>query len=162
MKSAQGISLKYIVILTFALLGKFYLLFLSSFNIPENIPFTQIKINGLIISIIFLIALNFFTRELIRLRPDFTVGYLTLYGVAVCLITEVLFQGYMWHLFPEDTFYTFTMTIIRLSVVISLLSFFTAFQLKTRNTSKLIYFIVILIIVVNVLKYIFPTLLPEK
>ncbi len=162
MKSAQGISLKYIVILFFALLGNFYIFFLSSFDIPEKIPFTPVKTNGLIVFSIFMVAIIFLIKELIKLRPDFTVSNLTLYGVTVCLITEVFFQGFLWRIFPENTFHTFIIAVTKTSITFSIPTFFTAFQLKTHNTPKLVMFIVILIAVTNILGYIFPTLLPNK
>jgi hypothetical protein len=161
MKSAQGISLKYIVILFFALFANYYFLFLSSFNIPEKIPFTQVKINGIIVFTIFMVVLNFLIRELIKLRQDFTVGYLTLYGTVVCFFSEVFFQAFLWRLFPEDGFYDFFIGVLANSIMCGVLSFFIAFQLKKRNTKRLLSFIIIFLIIFKLLTYFFPTLLQK-
>ena len=161
MKSAQGISLKYIVILFFALLGNYYLLFLSSFNIPRYIPFTNIPINGVVIFTIFMVALNLFIRELIKLRPDFGVGFLTLYGATAGFFSETFFQALLFHLFPEDGFYDFFISLLVNSFMFGAISFLIAFQLKTKNTARLISFIVVFLLVLKLITYFFPPLLQK-
>ena len=157
METAESISIKYIVLLTGSLLCEYYILFLSSLNIPEFIPFTPINLNGFVLMIIFISILIFFLTELIKIKQHLSVTYLTLYGAAICFLSEILFQGYQWHLFPEDGLLTYLKRVIILTVYLAIVSFFIAFQLKTKRTGRLISFIVAFMLLLKLITYISPT-----
>jgi hypothetical protein len=156
MKSAQGIGLKYIAILFWAIAINHYILILSSFNIPEFVPGTPVKLYGITAFIIYFITLRLLMSELIKLRPDFTIAHLTLYGAAVCFFAEGPFQVYLAYLFHDWYLYNIILAIIMLTSMFSAIGFLIAFKLKTGNTKRLITLIVAFLLIFNLLTYFFP------
>lgn len=154
MKSIQSLSIKYTVYLTLCLFANFYIVVLSSLNIPEYIPYTPIKIYGLIIFLFSLTVFNLFIKELIKARQELAIGYLTLYASAIYFYSEIVFQSYLFYLFPQDGWASCIIGTCSTSAFFA----FVAFQLKTRRTKRLILFIVILMIFIKTLMLIFPNI----
>lgn len=162
MKPITILILKYAGILSGMFLILWWTIFFSSFNIPEFIPHTPIKIYGLFLCGFILTILIFSQKELLRKNETFSIGNLTLIGTAICFINEVVFQFILSFTNEIDKLYYFFSGVISTTIFSALLSFLLAFQLKTRRTGQLLLFILTIIILFKGLIIFFPSLEQNK
>lgn len=149
---------KYTAILSVASLIDWWVLDLSGFNIPKNIPSTPIHIGGITIFLIVLLILIFALNEITKIRPDISIVKLTLIGALIGLFTEVAFQGIRLFTLEEDRLHYFLKGVLGMTIFDTVISFFIAFQLKTRNNNRLISFVVIFLVLFRILLYFFPSI----
>jgi len=158
MKPIYKIIIKYSLITFVAFLTNWYILFGSPLNVPEYIPFTPIKINGAILCAICITVLILAQKGLIKVQQDISIILLMLYSTCIFFIAECLFHGVMLIIIVDYTLHEFLSGIVAITLFSAALSFFVAFQLKTRRTGQLILFIIILIVLFNLLAHFFPNL----
>ncbi|SDP17149.1 hypothetical protein SAMN05428975_0563 [Mucilaginibacter sp. OK268] len=158
MKPFHKIIIKYSLITFVAFIATWYVVFESPLNIPEYIPFTPIKTNGAILCTIFITVLIIAQKRLIKVQHDISIILLMLYSTWIFFIAECLFHGVMLIITVDYTLHEFLSGIITITLVNAALSFFVAFQLKTRRTGRLILFIIILTVLFNLLAHFFPNL----
>jgi hypothetical protein len=133
------IILKYSLLLLAAHLVLSWVFQFSHWNVPQNIPYTPIKINGLLIVGFTVAVLNFSQKEI--------------------LIADVIFQFILSFTNEVDKLYYFFHAIVVLAIFNSALSFFVAFQLKTKQTKQLLLFIAAFIIAFRIVLYLFPNIM---
>ena len=159
MKPITILVAKYTSFLCIALLVNFWILDFSRFNIPENIPATSIHVRGVVVFLIVLITLIFAVKEIVKAYSDLGVAKLTLKGTLIGLFAEVIFQSVRAFMFEEDRLHIFFKGVVAMTIFDTLISFFVAYQVKTKNTDRLILYIVVLIVVVKLLLFLSPTVL---
>jgi hypothetical protein len=145
----SGILLLWVLILWW---GTFF----SPLNIPEFIPHTPIKVYGLLFFGFTLTILILAQKEFLTKNTTLNVVNLTLLGAAICFINEVVFQFIISFTETSDKLYYFIRGTVTTTILWTVLSFFTAFQLKTRRTGQLILFILVFIVLFKVLTMAFP------
>lgn len=133
MKPVTIIIIKFSLILAVALLVERYILFLSPFNIPKQIPFTQINVDGLALILIFVAVLITFQKKLIKINSEITILLLTLYGTIICFAGELIFQIVRRLNFIEGAMYDILPGIITIPLFCSVISFFIALRLRTKK-----------------------------
>jgi hypothetical protein len=153
------IILKYSLLLLAAHLVLSWVFQFSHWNVPQNIPYTPIKINGLLIVGFTVAVLNFSQKEIIKADPEIQILKLTLLGLGICLIADVIFQFILSFTNEVDKLYYFFHAIVVLAIFNSALSFFVAFQLKTKQTKQLLLFIAAFIIAFRIVLYLFPNIM---
>ncbi len=158
MKPLYKIIIKYSLISFVAFLANWYILFGSPLNIPEYIPLTPVKTNGAILFAICITVIILAQKSLIKVQKDISIILLMLYSAGIFFIAECLFHSMMLIITIDYTLHEFLSGIIVITLFSTVLSFFVAFQLKTKRTGQLIIFFVILSILFNVLAYFFPNL----
>jgi len=158
MKPASITVLKYSGILLICVLTLWWTIFYSPFNIPEYVPYIPVKVYGLFFSGMVLTILIFAQKELIRNNQQFNTSSLTLYGAFICFIMEIIFQVILSFTNSSDKLYYFIRGVATSLALFSTLSFFVAFQLKTKNTKRLLLFIVIFLALFKGLTIVFPQL----
>lgn len=129
---------------------------MSPFGIPEYIPHTPIKIYGLLVIGTILTVLIFAQKELLRKNATLGIIELTLLGTAICFIREFIFQIILSFTETSDKLYHFIVALTSITIICAFLSFFVAFQLKTRHTKRLLLFIVLSLILFKLLMITFP------
>lgn len=130
-----------------------YVFDLSDLNIPEYIPLTPLRTSGLIFSTILIGICIGAEKRILRFQPDLSIIKLTFYGAAAGCLAELTYQAMRYSYFPADrldNFYTGMLGVVASVVIISWL---TAFQLKTRRTTMLIVFIVTIGLTLRLLEY---------
>ncbi|MBB6131267.1 hypothetical protein [Mucilaginibacter lappiensis] len=138
MKPIYKIIIKYSLITFVAFLANWYILFESPLNIPEFIPFTPVKTNGAILCAICITVLIIAQKSLIKVQQDISIILLMLYSTCIFFIAECLFHGVMLIMIIDYTLHEFLSGIIAITLFNAALSFFVAFQLKTKRTGQLI------------------------
>jgi hypothetical protein len=156
MKPVAIIIAKYSGILFIWLLLLWLALFYSPIDIPESIPYTHIKIYGLLIVAFTLTIIIFAEKETLRKMPVLNVGRLVLIGTAICFIKDVLFQFVLSFTETSDKLHYFIIGTISSTIFGAVFSFFVAFQLKTKKTNSLVLIIIGCLIMFRVLTMIFP------
>ncbi|UOE49254.1 hypothetical protein MTO98_33205 [Mucilaginibacter sp. SMC90] len=151
------IAIKYLAIILIWLLLAFYILNETDF-VPEFIPYTPIKIGGLIFTFISITTIIFFEKEIIYRIPDLTITRLTFYSAGVWFITELIFQAIRQLTFDENQLKSFLVAVIGMTIFNSIISFLTAFQLKTKRIDRLITYITVILVLFSILIKIFPNL----
>jgi len=159
MKPVAIIIAKYSGILFIWLLLLWWALFLSPIDIPEFIPHTPVRIYGLLIFAFTLTILIFAQKEALKKMPALNVGRLVLIGAAICFIKEIFFQFILSFTEPSDKLLYFIKGTISTTVFCAFLSFFVAFQLKTKKTNLLVLIIIGCLILFRVLTAAFPSLI---
>jgi hypothetical protein len=154
--------IKYTLLLLVGQLISWWTFFFSPFDIPDKIPQTPIKIDGIILIGLLLTILIFAQKKFLKLQPETTIIKLTLLGTIICFSSEVIFQTVRQPTLIADTLndhiYYFLLGTIGVSLFGTAISFLTAFQLKTKKTGQLILMIIGLMTLANILKYLFPTI----
>lgn len=158
MKSLTNNILKYTLILLLALLLDWWLFFISPFNIPEFIPYTPIKINGIILGAIFITILIIAQKEILKIAPSSSITKLVLIGTTIIFIAELFFQCIRSFASTSNLIYDFFSGVINITIANVFFSFFVAFQLKTKRTKKLLIYIIVFIILFNILLRLFPSI----
>ncbi len=154
--------IKFILLLLAGQLISWWIIFFSPFDIPDKIPQTPIKIEGIILVGLLLTILIFAQKKFLKLQPETTITRLTLLGTIICFSSEVIFQTVRQPTLIADTLhdhiYYFLLGTIGVSFFGTALSFLIAFQLKTKKTGQLILMIIGLMLFTNIIKFFFPTL----
>lgn len=153
--------IKYTVLLLLGELLAWWILFHSSMDIPEYIPETPLKISGLIRMVLFVTILVFGQKEFLRAKPDIDIFKLTLLGTLICFTEAVFFHAANQIPLMGEPFSTrmefFLRNLLIITTFAAFLSFFVAFQLKTKKTNLLILMIIGFILLINLLQYLFPS-----
>ncbi len=154
------IIIKYSVILLVALLIEWWVTSLSSLSIPDyfNIYKTPINVSGLFLIVILITTLRLVIKSVIKTDPDTSIYKLTLMGTIICFLSEVVFQIVRQFTLTTDRLYYFLLGTLGITVFGTVFSFFIAYQLKTKKTGHILLFIVGFIIIVNIIKYFFPSI----
>lgn len=158
MKPIANIVIKYIGILLLWVLILWWVTFYSPIKIPEFIPFTRVKLYGFLFSGFTLTILIMAQKEILRKDTELNVVNLTLLGTGICFINELIFQFVLSFTNEYDKLYLFIKGTVTTTVFFSVLSFFVAFQLKTKRTGQLLFLIFVLIGLFNLLAMIFPAM----
>ena len=112
---------------------------------PGYIPNTNINIEGSLILLIWIVVLTFYLRQLTRFDNSISIWKLTWLGTTVVSAAELLFQFSRTFLdsgtLINGTVGNFLRRMIILILLGATLSFFIAFQLKTRRTFILLIMI---------------------
>jgi len=159
MKPITIIIIKYSAILLLWVLILWWVTFFSPIDIPEFIPHTPIKLYGLLFFGFTLTILILAQKEFLAKNTMLNVVNLTLLGAAICFINEAIFQLILSFTEVSNKLYYIIKGTITTTILWTVLSFFVAFQLKTKRTGRLVLFIVALIILFKILTIAFPTLI---
>jgi hypothetical protein len=130
---------------------------LSPIDVLEYIPHTPIKLYGLLFFGFTLTILIIAQKEILEKNPTFKVVALTLLGALVCFIREVIFQFILSSTEKSDQLFLFVKRTTMMTAFDIILSFFVAFQLKTKRTGRLVLIIFIFIFAFKLLTIVFPT-----
>lgn len=156
------IVIKFSSVLLIALLIEWWTILYSPLNLPENIPHTPIRISGLLLMGTILTVLIISHKKILKLNSDTSILKLTLWGSLICSISEAIFQLLRQVTINADTLadriYYFALGTIGITIFGASLSFFVAFQLKTKKTGQLVLYIITFILLVKVIKHFFPSL----
>jgi hypothetical protein len=148
-------------ILLACLFLEWWLIFYSPLNLPDKIPKTPISINGLLLLGLILTILIIAEKRVLKINHDLNILQLTLFGTAICFFAELIFQALRQPFLKADNFsehlYFYMMGTVGTSVFALAIAFLVAFQLKTKKTGQLLLLIVGLIIIINIVRYLFPT-----
>ena len=139
------------------LLILWWVMFFSPFGIPELIPYTPIKTYGLFFTGMILTILIFAEKKILRNNPQSNIINLTLSGTVICFIMEVIFQVILSFTESSDKLYYFIKGVTTTTILCAFLSFFIAFQLKTRRTKRLLLLIGIFVALFKILTLAFPS-----
>ncbi|WP_413670659.1 hypothetical protein ACEN9X_12380 [Mucilaginibacter sp. Mucisp86] len=150
-------AFKYFAITLVWLLLAFYIINETSF-VPEFIPYTPIKIRGLIFTFIHITTIIFFEKEVLHINPDLTISRLIFYSIGVWFIIESVYQAIRQLTFDENRLHSFLVAVIAMTIFNSIISFLTAFQLKTKRTDRLITYIIVILVFFSIVIKIFPNL----
>jgi predicted membrane channel-forming protein YqfA (hemolysin III family) len=136
--------------------------FLSPFDVPDKIPLTPIKIHGLILVGLLLTILILVQKKLLKSQPATTITKLTFLGLLICFSSEVIFQTLRQTTLKTETLkeriFYFFLGVISITIFGTVISFLTAFQLKTKKTGQLIIMIIGFLVFINLINRFFPTL----
>lgn len=136
-------------ILLIGFVFEYWLLYFSGLIIPEHIPYTPINIGGLLILISMLTTLIIFIKKLHRQNSSLSVFRMTLLGSIVCLIAEFIFQLIKLATNNYDALKDRVIEsgagVISITFFGAILSFFVAYQIRTRRTRILLLFIILFI-----------------
>lgn len=130
-----------------------YMFDLSDLNIPEYIPLTPLRTSGLIFSTILIGLCIGAEKRILRLQPDLSIIKLSFYGAAAGCLAELSYQGLRYSLLPSDRLNNFFTGMLVVIATTGVISWLTAFQLKTRRTTMLIVFIVIIGLLIRLLEH---------
>ena len=150
--------LKYAVILLLSYLITYAVVIYSPLNIPEYIPYTPIKIYGLFLTGFSLAILIIALKGFLKKKPCLSLLKLMLIGTAIGFLNELAFQFFLSFTDANDKLYYYVKGVVNMSLIYTFLSFFIAFQLKTKRTDRLIFIIFALGILVQALNWLFPEL----
>lgn len=141
-------KLNFKLILSYALLllSGFILLFYLYPYLPEKIPHTPIIIHGALIWVLVISIIILVSKKLKSQNENIQYGELILTAMLVTMLSELTFQIIRQFTMEIDTFGARLVTIgkatFTFGVLSLLISFFTAYQLKTKKTETLILMII--------------------
>lgn len=100
----------------------------------------------MIVCIIFL----FITAEkkILRIYPEYTVLKLTLCGALIGFSAEIIYKAIQLYIGYVDG-HGFFRGIIGIGIYQTVIAFLIAFQLKTKRTNQLIWFIIVIALFIN-------------
>jgi hypothetical protein len=154
--------IKYTLLLLVGQLIAWWTFFISPFDIPEKIPFTTIRINGLTLIVLLLVIIISALKKILKLQPETTIIKLTFLGAIICFFSGLVFQTVRQPTLNADTFneriFYFLLGTLGTTIFGTAVSFLTAFQLKKRKTGQLIILIIGLLLIMNLIKYFTQTL----
>ena len=150
------IILIYSFVLFLLLLSVYWLLYLSPFNIPDLIPNTTIHLYGVLIFLVTLPLLIFAFKSYLKINPSVSIIYLVLSGALITFAAKTLEQITRVFIFNDDTIFHSISIIARTAILCSIISFFIAYQLKTKKTKWLLAFIVLFIATYDTINYFYP------
>ncbi|QKJ32253.1 hypothetical protein HQ865_21645 [Mucilaginibacter mali] len=152
MRSISSIIIIAAAILAAAHLVLWYTFYEMGLNIPEFIPTTSIKTNGPIIFIMILTVFIISEKKIVKQNANISILKLTVQTFAIGGIAEIVFQSvrcYVDGFSMED----FVIANLVMAVYHWIIAFLVAYQLKTKKTGMLVVFIIVIVIIANVLKY---------
>lgn len=125
--------------------------------LPEYIPNTPIKIDGVLLGSWWIILLRWAIRDWHRAFPNTTIASLTLKGIFFVFIGEILFQSlrqlvYLSGHTTSDRIYFFLLGVIGISLMCTIFAFLIAYHVKTRNTKRLVFMIIGITLIFNLLQ----------
>lgn len=139
----------YSIIESILLSATLYLLDLSDFDIPEYIPHTPITISGVMFSTILIGMCIGAEKRILNLQPHLSVVKLTFYGAAMGCLAELTYQGLRYSFVPSDRLNNFFAGMLVIAATVTIISWLTAFQLKTGRTKMLIIYIIIICLLIR-------------
>ncbi len=161
MKPVTPLIIKYTVIFIAIRLFLFWLWGFAPFEMPQFVPGTPIKLYGMALMLLFISMLVMLLRKIIRVSPSISIAGLTLKGLLMCFMSEVVLQVIRTFTRDNDRLYTFSFGVISMTLFNLCLSFLVAYQIKTKNTRRLMIYIAAFILLVNVSMRIFPALIGQ-
>lgn len=137
----KALTIKYCTLILLIFFIEWWLIDVYGPITPGYIPNTNIHIEGSLILLIWIIVLNFYLRQLKRSDNSISIWKLTWLGTTIVSVAELLFQ-FSKTLLESGTLINgivgdFLQQMIILVLLGATLSFFIAFQLKTRRTFTL-------------------------
>ena len=131
-------SIQYITVMLMAFIAEWCFTYLFRLVPQGYIPNTNINIEGSLILLIWIVVLTFYLRQSTRFDNSISIWKLTWLGTTVVSAAELLFQ-FSKTLLDNGTLINGTVgNFLRRMIILILLgatlSFFIAFQLKTRRT----------------------------
>ena len=148
----KSIIKKYIVILFIIQLIVWGLIYLPPVNLSQYNLKRPLNIEGMILMILFLTVLIKAQKESLKFNPGTSILDLTLVGIVICFISELLFQAIRQFTLTDNRLYYFIYSTLTVTALTSIISFFVAFQLKTKKTLVLVIMIVLFAIIWALLK----------
>jgi hypothetical protein len=130
-------------------------------NSNKTIPF-PVNLHGLALIGLMLFVLINAQKNVIKLALVSTIKMLTVTGIVIVLSSETIFQiarnvALEGHSLNEHIYYFFY-SLISMTLFGLVLSFMVAFQLVKKNTMQLVLIIFGFLILINILKYLYPNL----
>lgn len=162
MKPVTITIIKYTGILLLWVLILWWVTYYSPINIPEFIPYTPIKLYGLLFWGFTLTILIMAQKEFLVKNPVLNIANLTFLGATMCFVSEVIFQFIISFMGTSNKLYYFIRGTITMTIFWTILSFFVAFQLKTKRTGRLVLFICVFLAIFKVLTLLFPAILKSN
>lgn len=138
---------KYTFILFIGLIVEWWILHLPPLNLSQYNLKKPLNIEGLLLMIIFVVILIKAQKDSLMVNPDTGIINLTLVGMVICFISELLLQTIRQFTLTDDRLYYFIYSTLTVTALTSIISFFVAFQLKTKKTSILIIMIFVFAII---------------
>ncbi len=158
----KQIFFKFSFFLLFGQLIIWWLFFYSPFQIEIKPFIFPINIHGLALFIQMLTVIIYAEKNVLKLVPKSTIQKLTSVGTIIVLCSEIIFQTIRQVTTDADNLnerlYYFFYSVIGMTLLGALISFMVAYQLITKNTSKLLLIILAVILFINLINYIFPNL----
>jgi len=151
-KVAFASTILFIIIIT----ALWWILFISTLNIPEFIPHTPIKLYGFCLIVVIITLFIITEKHLIKLQPEISIIKLTFIGATISFITEVVFQSILSTTLTSDKFYFFCSGVITATIFETIISFLIAFQLKAKKTGLLIVFIITFCLLCKMMMFFYP------
>lgn len=148
----KSIIIKYIVVLFIGLFIEWWLLYLAPLNLSQYNLKRPLNLEGLILMIPFLAVLIKAQKDLLRINPDTGIAHLTVLGIAICFISELMLQAIRQFTLTDNRLYYFIYSTLTVTALTSIISFFVAFQLKTKKTFILIIMVFVFAIIWALLK----------
>jgi len=155
MKPLLLIILKYSVILLALFLILWWIFEFSSFDIPQRFPHTPLRIYGFCLTVTYFVVLIFSQKEAVRKDGMISVTKLTIVGLLISFFMELIFQIFLSFTYDSGRIYHFVSGVLSTTAVFGILSFFSAYQIKTKRTGRLVLFIIVLIVMVRIIMF-FP------
>lgn len=121
------------------------------FNIPDKIPATPIKLNGLALCIICFFPILFFEKSALKSNDTLGIMALTLWGTLVGVWAEAFFKLFQLLVLWDTTFIEAVKAILVIGSYDAVFAFLIAFQLKTHKTKVLIWMIVGFVVLTNII-----------
>ena len=106
-----------------------------------------------------LAILTFSQKSVLKQSPVLNIFQLTLFGTGVCFASQIFFQLFLSFTNDTERLYYFLQGLAVMTIYFGILSFFVAFQLKTKKTGRLVLFILGFVVLLNVITRLFPTLI---
>lgn len=158
----RQLSLKYGFLLLIGLIIEWWIVWYSPLNLPEKIPSTPIRVDGILLIILFLIVFIKAEKDYLKANSEATILELTILGTVICLLAEIIFQlirqPFLNAVAFSEHLYYYTIGVLVVTVFCAFLSFLVAFQLKTKQTFKLVLIIIGFVVLINGIKHFFPGL----
>ena len=142
--------------------GLTLLLFLDlHFNLHATLPLVPIRPLGVLTSALLISVIIIALKKLKRLQSAVSIIKYSLFGTLIVLISEMFLQFIRQCTFEglefNERLTMYIQSLIGATIFGFIISFLTAFQLKTKKTNQLVLIIVGLLICYNILVRIFPT-----
>ncbi len=158
MKPVTSIILKHAAMLILTNVLLFWLWFYSPFRLPRLISGTPINIHGIALVSIFVWVLIRQGKQIIKMQPAVNLVWLTASGTLTCFIAEIIIQLIRAFTSDTDKLLSFLLGVISMTIFCAFISFFVAYQLKTKNTRRLVVFIIGFMVLCKLLLQLFPSM----
>lgn len=150
MKLPLSLIFKHTLVLLAVLLVIFWIFNIA--YVPKRIANIPLNIDGLLIIIGVIFILISAEKRLLKYNIDSSILQLTMAGSIIMFSAELIFQAIRCCFFTyENNLQAFILAMLVNLGYGLFIAFLIAFQLKTRRTKQLIWFIIAFIIVCNVL-----------